>query len=1013
MMLDAGVHFGAVSALCFSPNGSHLYSISEDKTVRVWRTADRTCVDVLRPPIGLGERGKLYTGAVSPDGTLLAIGGFGIDYPSDHRVLVIDLKTRRLIHVRGHSDAIDCLAFSPDGNFLASGGHDETVRVYRVRELRAGLARPSDPALPDNYAWLEPESFVMSAHHGHVYGLAFSPDSKSLLSGANNGTVFLWSFSSSTPAKQLPNHATPVYAVAWRSDSNRLYVGGADGLLRSCHPDGLDPQYVTIGKKAITSISCTSDSKYLFCDSEGVSMIALPSLMQKKVAQRKEAVAECVALHPTLPIVASGYDDGGVYISSIESGEYIGEFGNTRFHPIRRLAWSHDAPLLGFSFTESKGVQDPTQVDLAFDFNSFSIRSPTNTKWLPPKIQSKFASLVTKGGIVIVTSKRAEAKKDDSQKIGVEIVDPPYEIVADNGDAITASSFVGENVVVGSKWRLYLHDPHDRRKVRSLRAHLQTVRSITTNWTDTLLASGGDDRFVCLWNGKSHRPLLTLVVAGAEWAAWTPVGYYACSDGAESMLGWHVDRGYGCLADFIPNAKADNYLRRTDVLRGVVARAELHETLADLHVPDPREDVRRRLTEKSDAPERDPTILSDQITVYRKIEARQRSVGMTAPDPERIRQEFQAISRIVEDEVGDGKSPIVSIPTEIGKDIPTRFEHPVSYHLLQELLGEVQATAYDLNLELRRPPKIATLSMRRLDANTERYESLDDHVIYCDPLLLSLIHEFNKAVFTVFGRASAASKGSFGAKDCKIVIESDIELRDAFVHTLAELIGRSAIGPRPRLKIPKAPVAYFTHEAELFLIAHEYAHAAYRHRGVREAISVGLELDPGAAHALLSGHIAHRWKQELFADFIGGKLALAAIYRIDREERMTGAEGAGIDLFFTYNDIAEEAQRIIRGEPPIKSDTEDMKFLKAMVEASTASESELGAILHRAGSVETVKKWSKHLHPPAFLRRHYVQSGKRATSHAGEQLNNMFTYIALQLWESSKDQFKRTYASEK
>lgn len=145
--------------------------------------------------------------AFGPDGQLLAAG------LSDGTVRVWELLREREIAVlKGHTDRVTGVAFSPDGRLLASGSWDRTVRLWDITSGQ-GVR-------------------TMVGHTNKVGPVIFSPDGELLASASEDGTVRLWDVATGDEVHILRGHTKGVYTVAFNSDGSLLATGSWDTTVR-------------------------------------------------------------------------------------------------------------------------------------------------------------------------------------------------------------------------------------------------------------------------------------------------------------------------------------------------------------------------------------------------------------------------------------------------------------------------------------------------------------------------------------------------------------------------------------------------------------------------------------------------------------------------------------------------------------------------------------------------------------------------------------------------------------
>jgi microtubule-associated protein-like 6 len=213
-MKESGNQYsGETWGLDTHPDGQHYASVSDDRTVRVYNSADHRCVGRFDE---LSHRGRACSW--HPDGTKLAVACkdgmlfiFEWDAASGNLHLAGNFQKRdfRTLSQFPRNGGIDELRFSPDGTMLATGCHSEgkggsggIVDIFQVS---------------DSYPWTRIRE--CKGHTSFIRHLDWTEDSKSIRSTDGNPELLFWDAKS---GNQHRNGASLLKNESWHSMSSEI-----------------------------------------------------------------------------------------------------------------------------------------------------------------------------------------------------------------------------------------------------------------------------------------------------------------------------------------------------------------------------------------------------------------------------------------------------------------------------------------------------------------------------------------------------------------------------------------------------------------------------------------------------------------------------------------------------------------------------------------------------------------------------------------------------------------------
>jgi WD40 repeat protein len=584
LRIEVSQHSAAINAVAEDKAGHYLVTGSDDKTVRVWEPPnashnDLRQVAVLHPPTAEGVVGRIYAVAMSPDGSLIAVGGWMTPQSATERFYIFDRATARLVKVvSAPFGAPHRLTFSPDGIYLAIS-LDDGVHQYRTSDWRQ-IAR--DTKFRDT-----------------TYGLAYTAKNR-LVVASTDGMIRVYNEGASVPSEtaQLENRIIP-WEVAVSPDGTKIAVGHGESLAITMFAASgsrlLDNRRDLIvpdtgpgdGQEHddfnLCHVTFSADGRYLFAaggyrragDANGLVRWDLTAptgpVFGVRPTSSHNAIFGVVPFGPSGAAIVSadplteGYDAVGKTVFS----------QTTTLRDLRIFLSGKDEP--EFRVSNNGDVIDlPRKAyhsGLRVDLNKGSVVpiAAPDQNLVPPMVQT--------GGFTISNW----ANRDDPEFKSRTFPQPiilqmePHDLAES-----LAISPNGGWFVLGSSWMISLYDMAGR-LMDTVPLPAPTWRVDVTPNRHMVVAAGGDG--IVRWFAVRLMPgprlhleqVLSLYVNEPDhrWVAWTPNGFYAASVGGEDLIGWHINRGENRAALFYGASRFRDLYYRPDLIRKVLKTGAL------------------------------------------------------------------------------------------------------------------------------------------------------------------------------------------------------------------------------------------------------------------------------------------------------------------------------------------------------------------------------------------------------------------------------------------------------
>jgi WD40 repeat protein len=241
------------------PGDAIIASGSTDGTLTLWKSREKQKVGSFKI-----HPNPITALAFSPDGQVIASG-------SESKFVLSDTSGKPIAQFE--DQGATSIAFSPDGKTLATGRTDGKVELRYASNGVAWKTLPSKGKSASSIAFSRDGKFLavsgmgpimiwdsstwtviteLTKHTNQVLSLAFSPDGRFLASASADNTAVVWDVNSGFTSLATLGHRNAVLSLAFSQDGNRLITGCFDGTVKFW--DTGTTSWVSVGQQELATL---------------------------------------------------------------------------------------------------------------------------------------------------------------------------------------------------------------------------------------------------------------------------------------------------------------------------------------------------------------------------------------------------------------------------------------------------------------------------------------------------------------------------------------------------------------------------------------------------------------------------------------------------------------------------------------------------------------------------------------------------------------------------------------